>query len=63
MASCCLNPANNPNALEYGKGYKKQNNAGCCGCGGCNQQSNDNEEEETTTVIRSSKTREDYQNG
>lgn len=59
--SCCLNPANNPNAIEYGKAYKPKNNAGCCGCGGCNGNSqNQTTTSDNTTVVRTKKTRADY---
>lgn len=42
MCGCQTNNACDPNAPEYGKGYKPQNNAGCCGKGaprtcGCGQ--------------------------
>jgi len=55
--TCCTDPCLNPNALEYGKCFKEENNNGCgCSCddgSGC-------EEEENTTVIRKKLTRQDF---
>lgn len=60
MSSCCFNNAENPNAPEYQKAHKPENNAGCsCSCSVAGE---DSEEEVTleTTVVVSNKTREDY---
>lgn len=54
---CCMNPADNPNTLEYGKKRKPEHNAGC-GCSCTNQVEED--DEETTTVVTQRLTREDY---
>ena len=34
MPSCCVDSCLNPNASEFGKCFKPENNSGCCGsCG------------------------------
>ncbi len=61
--SCCLDPCENPNALEFGKCHKSENNNGC-GCDGdtsnVDNAGADDDTELDRTVIRQSFTREDF---
>ncbi len=53
--------ASNPDAPEFQKGYKRENNTGCCGiCGGTGCTNNNVVESPTVEVIRQRKTREDF---
>jgi len=56
--TCCFEPCENPNALEYQKCHKEENNNGC-GCS-CDDGSWEEEQEERITVIRNRWTREDF---
>jgi hypothetical protein len=53
--------AANPDAPEYHKGYKKENNAGCCGiCGGTACTDNHLDEPSVPEIIRERYVREDF---
>ena len=56
MPSCCVDPCENPNSLEYKKCFKPEHNSGCCG--ECPKQ---NEEESSTlTVVTNKLSRQDF---
>lgn len=51
----------NPDALEYQKCYKKENNAGCaCSCHQSSDAPDQNSTELETTIVRVKNTREDF---
>lgn len=52
--------ATNPEAPEYGKGFKRQHNSGCCGSCGETNCGNGTSPPATQEVIRQRKTREDF---
>lgn len=53
--------AANPDAPEYQKGYKRENNTGCCGiCGSTGCVGDHATDPPAVEVIRQRKTREDF---